>query len=189
MSKERRGDLIVTYTGRSFWPLDARPEEVDVRDVAHHLSLLNRFTGATRGGVSVAEHSCHVSDVLPPEFRLWGLLHDASEAYLGDIARPLKIHPEFAAYRVLEAQLMKVVCDRFGLAWPEPPEVKYADNSVGKAERIAQMAEFPPGAIDFDAEPADVEIHCWSPRRAEREFLRRFERLTGIEALLYQEAA
>lgn len=71
----------MTYTGRQFWPLDPRAEDIDIRDVAHHLSLICRFNGAGRAFYSLAQHSCLVADTLDAPLKLWGLLHDAAEAY------------------------------------------------------------------------------------------------------------
>ena len=79
---ERRGDWIQTYLGIQFWPLDPRPEEVMLFDIAHSLSNMCRFTGHCREFYSVAQHSVIVSQNVPREDAAWGLLHDASEAYM-----------------------------------------------------------------------------------------------------------
>ena len=84
---------IQTYTGRKFHPLRPRVAEVDVRDIAHALSLKCRFGGHCRVFYSVAEHSVRVSRVLEAkgrELAVWGLMHDAGEAYLPDVGRPVK---------------------------------------------------------------------------------------------------
>ena len=87
---ERVGDWIQTMSGVIFYPLDPRPEEIRIEDIAHALSHQCRFAGHCREFYSVAEHSVRVSRELPQEFMLWGLLHDASEAYLVDLPRPIK---------------------------------------------------------------------------------------------------
>src|SRR5690242_11754504 len=89
----RRGDWMQTYTGRRFWPLDPRVDDIDIGDIAHHLSLVCRFAGACREFYSVAQHCVGVSYVCDPKDALWGLLHDAAEAYVGDMVRPLKRSP------------------------------------------------------------------------------------------------
>ncbi|MBF0612521.1 MAG: hypothetical protein HQL55_15470, partial [Magnetococcales bacterium] len=76
---------IQTFTGRQFWPLAPVLEHIHVQDIAHALSLLCRFNGHCQKFYSVAEHSLHVATILPPELAGWGLLHDASEAYLADL--------------------------------------------------------------------------------------------------------
>ncbi len=88
----RKGDYIATYTGKQFYPLDPRPEDVCLEDIAHSLSNLCRFTGHTDTDrfYSVAQHSVICSTIVAPEAALLALLHDAAEAYLGDISRPLK---------------------------------------------------------------------------------------------------
>jgi hypothetical protein len=115
-----------THTGKL---IDLREfSEADVRlpDISHALSMLNRFTGHTTQPYSVAQHSVVVSKLVPQEDALWGLLHDASEAYLGDVARPLKaMLPEYVA---LEKRIQQVIARAFGLRWPAPPSVKAADN-------------------------------------------------------------
>src|SRR3972149_10211945 len=128
--EERRGDFILTYSGRRFWPLDPRPEDVVVEDIAHALGNLCRFTGHTSRFYSVAEHSVHVSDSASAPNKLWGLFHDASEAYLGDLARPTKqAQAGFGlAYRRVERRLMRAICDRFELSLTEPLEVLSLDD-------------------------------------------------------------
>src|ERR1700674_199080 len=81
------------------WPLE---EDVCIEDIAHSLSLLCRFTGHVKQFYSVGEHSVRVSYLCPPEYQLWGLLHDAGECYAGDVNRPLKYSPGMEAYREYE---------------------------------------------------------------------------------------
>jgi hypothetical protein len=95
----------------------------------------NRFTGHASKGYSVGEHSIRVSDILESweasaETMLWGLLHDASEAYVSDIARPLKQQPEFKFYRDMEKAIMDVIAAKFGLDPDEPNAVKEADTMM-----------------------------------------------------------
>lgn len=101
---------MVTYTGRIFSLVDPRPEQVSIRDIAHHLSLQCRFNGATRQHHSTARHSLIVSAELrrmgeSPEVQLAGLMHDAPEAYTGDLIRPMKIALQLVdnSHRAIEA--------------------------------------------------------------------------------------
>ena len=111
-------DWIQTYTGRRFHPLAPRADELDLVDIAHALSLNCRFNGHCRCFYSVAEHCVRVADILPPELALWGLLHDAAEAYLADVPRPAKQQmPQFVA---AEDRLLRVIVEHFGLSWPMP---------------------------------------------------------------------
>ena len=88
--------FIGTFSGLRFWPLAPNLEKILVEDIAHALAHQCRFGGHASRFYSVAEHSVHVSQLCLPEHALWGLLHDASEAYLVDLPRPLKLLPEFA---------------------------------------------------------------------------------------------
>lgn len=168
----------MTSTGRTFWPLDPRADEIDVRDIARALSNLCRYTGHTARFYSVAEHSCYVSDACSPENALWGLLHDAAEAYLGDVARPTK-HAAFGdRYREVEQRVLEAVCERFGLPVEMPTEVHVLDDIVLETEVLSLMPALPDGARWTSQRPrAGLAIECWSPRRAEREFLSRFDGL------------
>lgn len=167
-------DWIQTFTGKQFWPLDPRPEEVCIEDIAHGLSMKCRYNGHTKMFYSVAEHSIHVSHWLPTGLQLWGLLHDAGEAYLPDVPRPIK--PMLTGFRDLEDRVMLAVCRRFGLNCPEPPEVKRIDTAI-LADEMAQVMGPPPANWHLPEDPLGVTIEGWLPERAEKEFLARFKRL------------
>jgi hypothetical protein len=96
-TRDRRGDWMQTFTGRAFYPLDPRPEDIDPVDIAHALSLICRYGGHSSRFYSVAEHCVLMSHAVAPEHALWALLHDATEAYLGDMIRPLKRSGRFTA--------------------------------------------------------------------------------------------
>src|ERR1035437_8189217 len=125
---------ITTFSGIRFWPMLPNPADIRIEDIAHALSNQCRFGGHAREFYSVAEHSVRVSQHCPPEDALWGLLHDASEAYLCDVPAPLKELPAFEAYRAAERSLQGTIATRFGLA-PEQPE------SVGDADRTILRVE------------------------------------------------
>jgi uncharacterized protein len=117
---ERKGDWMTTYTGQQFWPLDPRPEDIDLTDIAHALSLQCRFAGHCRYHYSIAEHSLLVasivSEIAPNDETLKAaLLHDASEAYLTDIPRPLKRQRVFEEYRAHERIMQAAIWERFGI--------------------------------------------------------------------------
>lgn len=177
----RVGDWIQTYTARQFWPCDPRAEEIYIEDIAHSLALQCRFTGHCTDFYSVAEHSVRVSAILDPGIALWGLLHDASEAYLTDLSRPLKRgSPLGPIYRAIEWRLMRVICERFGLPESMPPDVHDADNRLLMTEKRDLMRAH--GSIPKWAETAtpllDV-IVPWKWKIAESAFLRRFYELTA----------
>ena len=167
---------ILTYSGRWFDPLNPDPELIDIRDIAHALSNICRFTGHVSRFYSVAEHSCHVSDMLPLRDALWGLLHDASEAYLGDVARPLKTAPYFGGpYRDAELMLMTVIAERFELIGVCPESVHKADNEMLMLERD----ELLPSSDEWPSEPGLPMTPAlgWQPNIAYDEFLTRFASL------------
>ena len=120
-SSERRGDWFQTATGKQFWPLDPHPDEVCIEDIAHHLANQCRFAGACRAFYSVAQHSVLVSCAVPSEDQKWGLLHDAAEAYLQDLIRPIKAASALGEeYRKIEDLVLRAVCEQFGLPVEEP---------------------------------------------------------------------
>lgn len=175
---DRVGDWMQTYLNKQFWPLDPRPEEIDILDIAHALSMTCRFGGHCRTFYSVAEHSLHVSRVCDPEDALWGLLHDASEAYIADIIRPIKCN--LKGYKEIEDVLMACVSTRFGLTLAMPKSVKLADARL-LATEAAQLFGKPPVAWQ---DPAPIvpglEVGKFGPDVAEYAFLARFFELTTI---------
>jgi hypothetical protein len=154
-----------------------RPEDCDftIDDIAHGLSNVCRFAGQCDPFYSVAEHSFHVSNLVPPEHALAGLLHDAAEAFIGDIAKPLKdLLPE---YRVIEHHMEEVVLGRFGIGLPLHPSVKEIDVVMLATEQRVIMKNRDDWNYTRGREPADVIIHCWQPKEAKRMFLRRYREL------------
>lgn len=166
------------FTGRRFYPLDPDPAEIDIRDIAHALAAKARYAGMTDEPFSVAQHSVLVSRAVPKEHRLIALMHDASEAYLPDVPRPLKRLPIMAAYREAEDRLMRAIAARFGFAWPEPPEVKAIDDRMIPTEARQLFRRRHPSWRDH-AEPLPFRIYPQSARDAESSFLVEFEHLTG----------
>lgn len=155
--KERKGDWCQTFTGRQYWPLDPRPEDIDPVDVAHHLAMLCRYTGACRTFYSVAEHSVYVSQIVgryllenrtghtPNEARnlaLRALLHDGPEFMLGDLNRPTKYSVQ--GYREIEQLNWNAFCVRFNLHVPDRLDlIKKADNAMLLAEQAVLMGPPP----------------------------------------------
>jgi hypothetical protein len=175
MTTERRGDWMETVTGRQWWPLDPRPEDVALEDIAHALAHLCRFGGHCSRFYSVAEHSVLVSLVVPHEHALAALMHDATEAYLVDVPRPVKRH--LSNYKELEALAWSAIAARFGLA-AEPPEcVHDADNAVLLAERAALKLDTG-RPWNVPGTPARVPVVGVSPALARLLFLKRFDELT-----------
>lgn len=183
-----RGDWMQTFTGRKFYPLTPAPEDVDPVDIAHALSLLCRYGGHVDRFYSVAEHcvlmSQWIEDTGAPgdpqrarRLALWALLHDATEAYVVDVPRPLKRN--LAGYKEIEEGVMIAIALRFGLSGVVmPAEVHDADNRILLTERNALMAATHERWAQEDLGPLPVEIHAWRPEIAEREYADRLAELT-----------
>lgn len=168
---------MITFTGKRFDPQHPETCPVDLTDIAHALSLMCRFGGHTREFYSVAQHCVLVSRNCGDD-SLWGLLHDASEAYLVDIPRPIKYSPGFREeYHKLEAGLMAAITKHFKLTPDQPQSVTDADQRVGLAELRDLMPKVP---LHFKTNgPIDESISGWSPKEAEQEYFKRFQELTN----------
>jgi hypothetical protein len=144
----REGDYIRTYTGRKFWPLSPQPEEVAIEDIAHALANSCRWTGHVKRFYSVGQHSLFCEAWVSgctPATRLQALMHDASEAYIADIAKPIK--PHMPQYRTIEARLMEVIAQALGFPWPMGEEVHRVDAFALAVECYHLM---PPGSFPSD---------------------------------------
>ncbi len=176
-----RGDWMQTFTGRKFFPMDPRSDDVDPADIAHALSLQCRYNGHVDRFYSVAEHCVLLSRVVSPENAAWALLHDATEAYVGDMIRPLK--RSMPDYCEAEDRVMVAIADAFGLSGQViPDEVKEADTRILLDERAALMSLTQHRWAIEDLEPLAVTIYAWSPEEAERQYLDRLREL-GLVAL------
>lgn len=166
--------FMTTYTGLKVDPTNLRVRDVNIYDIAHALSNLCRFTGHTREFYSVAQHSVLVATNVPLWLGMEGLLHDAAEAYVNDLSRPLKHNPEMVAYVLAELRVESSVRARFGLPPVMSPEVKKVDNQLVVDEALSFMADtswtegherlFAPGH----------RIQAWPPKLAKKIFLDAF---------------
>jgi hypothetical protein len=161
MSGER-GSPIGTFSGRRLHPLDPRPEEIAVEDIAHGLSNTCRYGGQCRFYYSVATHAIYVSRELAdhgPEMQLYGLFHDAAEAYITDVPRPLK--RELDGYDRVEHGILDAVWDRLGVSAPTDDQwerVMAVDDRLFRYEADRLLAEFEPPSVPrlpYDLEPCD----------------------------------
>lgn len=140
----RRGGFITTNDGRRFWPLDPRPADVYLPDIAHALSHQCRWSGHTAKPYSVGQHTLAVAEYVrartsDPKTILWALLHDASEAYMVDLPTPLKRLKAFAEFRRVERLVMEAVARKYGLCLPIPKLVKEGDRACLAREAKSLM--------------------------------------------------
>jgi hypothetical protein len=174
---DERGHYVQTRRGGRFHLTNPTAEEVDIGDVAHALSLLCRFGGQLERFYSVAQHCVLVSRDVPAELAMDGLLHDASEAYVGDMSSPLKAalrETGSMGYDVVEELAHRAIARRYGTRYPHDPRVKEADLRALATEARDLMAPGEPET--WGGLPAPMEGRIWplGPAEAEAEFLDRF---------------
>jgi len=173
-------DWNPTYTGLKFNPLKPDHKKIRIEDIAHQLALTCRFGGATNKMMSVAQHSVIVSMYLEREghgstVSLWGLLHDAAEAYIGDLTMATKaLFPEFKA---LEDNILQSIITKYGLSWPMPKIVHEWDWIIGCNEAFTFVKGGSPKFYEVDP-VMKVYMSSWDSEFAEDAFLERFDLLT-----------
>ena len=184
-----RGDWMQTHSGLAFYPLDPAPEDIVPTDIAHSLAMQCRYNGHVKRFYSVAEHCVLMSDFIladvsysgadARELALWALLHDAAEAYIGDMVRPLKINmPAFVA---LDELVTAAVARRFALDDAAiPSAVKTIDTRILLDERAALLGDSPRSWALGDLEPLGVKIRNWEPAIAKWEYIARLKAL-GVD--------
>lgn len=166
---------MTTFTGKLFNFIDPDPESIDIKDIAHGLSLECRFQNQSKVHYSVAQHSVLVSRYLTGiPIRRSALLHDAAEAYLGDVCKPLKrLLPD---YQKIEDRVQKAIFRRFGLPEETPPEVKEVDMRLLATEGISFMGkDWRDAAVPPD--PSIPLLEAWPAWVAEETFLGTYELL------------
>ncbi len=168
-----------TYSGGIICPEDPVPEEIRIEDIAHALAQQPRFGGHLKEFLSVAQHSYLVSYYCRVPDALWGLLHDASEAYIADICRPVK--KGLIGYKEAEDKLMAAVCKKFGLSPEMPASVRKADDLLICLESNQFLA--PLRMEIWKHWPVDMsqynQIVPWTWHEAKCRFLDRFKELTA----------
>ena len=198
MADWRRKDAICTVSGKVIRPLEPSSNDIAIEDIAHALANSCRFTGHTTSFYSVAQHSVLVSEFVEarammewaateqevPGLCLWSLLHDGSEAYLSDIARPIKrFQGDFGKiYGEIEENLMKAIAEKFDLPWPMPEVVGHADLVVFNAEVRDLMPDHDVFNrwIEEASEIWPPKITPWPPVEARNQFLWRYEKLNDL---------
>lgn len=154
---------IRTFTGKMVDLVNPTEPMIDIRDIAHALSRICRFGGHIDSFYSVAQHSIVCSNRVPQELALCGLLHDATEAYIGDMVRPLKYLPQMAFFRDTEQKIWEVIARRWGLPDHIPDAVKKVDDDLCWEEGQRRNREYARSLVNQDV--------------IERMFLERFSEL------------
>jgi hypothetical protein len=184
---ERRGDWIQTYRGKQFWPLDPRPEDVDLDDIVHALCHKCRYQGHTVRFYSVGEHSCLLADhfgsqlILAPEVRLrrarLALFHDAGETYLPDVPRPIK--PYLPFFQEVEDRIQTMILERYGIEVDETDwtALHEADWRICLDEMAVLLSKSPAsrGKLE-ELAPLGVTIEALLPVDAELRFRETLQR-------------
>lgn len=180
-------NAIELASGGFFDVIEPDAAAIDIYDIAHSLGMQTRFTGHCRVFYSVAQHSVLVSHAIDERYALYGLLHDASEAYLGDLSRPAKISSELSQYKAVENRIQAAVWRAFGLPPSEKclAAVKKADNDLLFTEAHLLMLRGATWNWGPDVTPAELPSplrleslnDCWDWRVARDRFLDRFREL------------
>lgn len=185
-----------TYGGHAFVIANPTPDQIFLEDIARALSNQCRFAGHCLKYYSVAEHSVHVCNRVQEligvsemtegqrQALALALLHDAAEAYLLDMPRPLKYEDGMKFYRQLHKKTLRVIWNRFGL--PQKDEslifvdviskIRQADNEMLATEAKQIMAPHP---MEWDPlpDPIELELPCWGPERAYGVFMKQAKAL------------
>lgn len=167
-----------TYSGVKFYPFDPRPEDVLIEDIAHALSMTCRFNGHSKLFYSVAQHSVLASRYVNNNC-LWALLHDAAEAYVGDLIQPLKRNNTRLGLHFcgIENKILKVVSIKFGLSPEIPYNVKQVDKRMLSTE-LRDVIGFEADSWGLDrVKPFDGKIRPWNHNYAKNMFLERFQEI------------
>lgn len=162
------------------WPLDPKPEDIHIEDIAHGLSNTCRYSGQVLGYYSVAQHCVHVSEIVERrggtlDEQKWGLLHDAPESYMTDMITPIKV--ELINFDKIEGPIMNTIAEKFSLSPTIPKIVKEIDREICRSEMKCLLS----GNDDWKNIPGeDFIIEDHPPIVAKRMFLKRYLELFEI---------
>jgi 5'-nucleotidase len=175
---------IQTFKRKRFYPLTPRVEDIDIEDIAHGLSGEGRFTNQTEESYYVAQHSVMVAWLLaawgePIIVQLQGLLHDADEAYIPDLARPVKHQLRMGVYRVAGKRILRAVFRKYNLPLEELPIVKRADEFMLslEAQQLFQGGPLPGWWRKLKKVRSRIKLVPWDRATAKRIFLNEFQYL------------
>jgi hypothetical protein len=172
------GPTILLHSGEYFDFVEPHKSAFTIDDIAHGLSNVCRFAGQSERFYSVAEHSIYVSQIVPPRDALAALMHDAAEAFIGDVSKPLKgLLPE---YKAIEDRVEAAIFERFNIPLPLPKSVKWADITMLATEKFHVMRNHDDWDYTAGRKMIDMNIECWLPSVAKHQFLCRFNELVSL---------
>ena len=173
-----KAPYLSTHSGRQVSLLDPLPSDINIQDIALGLSRQYRFNGQTSRPYTVAQHCVFVSYLVPPTLALQALLHDAAEAYIGDLPYPVKrLCPD---YQQIEDRLQRAIMRHFNLPAKLSTVIKHADLIALATEKrdLMPQAEGEQWEVLEGVTPNSRQIvDCWGPTRAESSFLNRFAQI------------
>jgi hypothetical protein len=161
-----------TVSGKDIHLLNPSPDEIDIKDIAAGLSKMCRYNGQISEFYSVAQHSVYAAILAKPESRMHALLHDASEAYLGDVISPLK--PLLTNYEEIEKRMMSAIAKKFNFTFDDHEHVHKIDQRLLTTE-VQQL--IPHHNLDWKltAPAYPFKIEPWRWWLAEEKFLLFYE--------------
>lgn len=171
-------EWMCTFTGRHVYPLALKVEDIDIKDIAHHLAMQCRYNGSVNRFYSVAEHCYLISHALlrdgyPLMVAYQGLTHDAAETYTGDMIRPVKnsLRSIWSKWKEIEESNEETIAIALGVDHPYNPAVKQYDRRIIQDEK----AQLGMNTWAWDQEALGVTIHGWSPAEAEANYLAQYD--------------
>lgn len=176
---------MATFTGGRMFPEDLDNNYYSIIDICHGLGKAERFGNQADTFISVAQHSVNVSNLVPKEFALHALFHDASEAYTNDMTKPIKITlPDFTAF---EDDLSKSIYRQYGLPDEIPEEVDAIDSRIVIDEAFIVFHHVPEWALKNRQNALGIDITPWTPEESMVKWYRRYLELTSPAVSAYYE--
>lgn len=168
---------MITFTGLKVYPDALQPDQISVIDIANGLGREGRFGNQSDHFYSVAQHSVLLAENLPKHLRLWAMLHDASEALIHDMPKPIK--RAIPGYAAMEARLSKCIFAAFGLEGEVPKEVKEADNRIVLDEAMSVFETHPSWVSEHKASSLGITVLPWTRTVSRFIWLRYMYKLLG----------
>lgn len=168
-------DFIQTFTGKRMYFMEPTKDSISITDIAQALSNLCRYSGHVNNFYSVAEHSVLLAEKIYNESNdadhaLSALMHDATEAYLVDVPRPIK--PHLKGYFEIERNLQRVIFDVFVIS-DLTDYIIYLDTNIVRNEVEDLFDNVPDWVYHYDR-LEDIIIRNWTPEQARDRFILMF---------------